>query len=213
MSELSYKEKRAASNEALRSTLAPIRGKLLFGRILTVVSCLIAVAPYAALTHLGELLLGDKPTDPTAVQTTIFWLVCAFSMQVTIYVLALAFTHFADLKLRDLLQAQISERMSGAPLAWFSESATGRVRKAVQGDTVQIHQLVAHAPVEQTAAIVTPIVLIGYAFTIDWRLALLALLTMPFYALSWIVMTRGMGEKTAEMDDKLAEISAVVGLV
>ncbi|MDO4606127.1 MAG: ABC transporter ATP-binding protein [Bowdeniella nasicola] len=208
MAEQTYQEKRAASNAALRATLAPIRGHMLVGRLLTVVSCLIAVAPYVALTHLGELLLGEGPIDAAAVKKTVVWLIIAFSTQVGIYLGALTFTHFADLKLRDILQARITERMSAAPLAWFSASATGRVRKAVQGDTVQVHQIVAHAPVEQTAAIVTPLVLIGYAFTIDWRLALLAFLTLPFYAASWIIMTRGMGEKTAEMDDKLAEISA-----
>lgn len=82
------------------------------------------------------------------------------------------------------------------------------MRKAIQDDTVQVHALVAHAPVDQTAAIGIPVVLLVYAFIVDWRLGLLCLATFPIYALLQWWSMRGMTAKTAEMDDKLADISA-----
>lgn len=122
--------------------------------------------------------------------------------------LALVITHIADIKLRNILQDRIIDRISKAPLAWFSSSSTGRVRKAIQDDTVQIHMLVAHAPVEQTAAVGVPLVLLVYAFVVDWRLGFLSIATFPIYALlQWVTM-RDMATKTAEMDDKLADISS-----
>ena len=71
-----------------------------------------------------------------------------------------------------------------------------------------MHALVAHAPVDQTAAIGIPVVLLVYAFIVDWRLGLLCLATFPIYALLQWWSMRGMTAKTAEMDDKLADISA-----
>ncbi|GAE76806.1 ABC transporter ATP-binding protein [Cutibacterium acnes JCM 18918] len=132
----------------------------------------------------------------------------AFCTQALLYVLAVVITHFADLKLRSVLQGRIIGRLSRAPLAWFSSSSTGQVRKAIQDDTVQVHALVAHAPVEQTAAIGIPVVLLVYAFVVDWRLGLLCLATFPIYALLQWWSMRGMTAKTAEMNDKLANISA-----
>lgn len=205
-----YKQKRADANVALKAVIRPIRGRLMFARILTVLSCVIAVAPYVALTRIGNILLqpGPQGVDLEALYRTSSLLVMAFLTQLGLYLFALVFTHFADVYLRDLLQQRLAQRVAGAPLAWFSQSNAGRVRKAIQDDTVQVHTLVAHAPVEQTAAILTPVVLLVYAFTVDWRLGLLTLSTFPIFAAGQAYMMRDMGEKTAQMDDKLADISA-----
>jgi ABC-type multidrug transport system, ATPase and permease components len=101
-------------------------------------------------------------------------------------------------------------RLSRAPLSWFTATNAGRVRKSLQDDIAQVHTLIAHQPVETTAAVVTPIALAIYAFIIDWRLGLLTLATLPFYALANVWMMRDMGEKTVDMDNKLAKVSSTM---
>ncbi|MDO5721379.1 MAG: ABC transporter ATP-binding protein [Actinomycetaceae bacterium] len=207
--ETDHREKHRASREALKQILTPINSYLMWGRILAALSAVLAVAPLIALTKLGEILLHAPAggADPEELKTVLFWLIMAFLNQAGLYVLALAITHFGDAKLRSIVQGRIIERIAGAPLAWFSDSTTGRVRKAIQDDTKRVHQLVAHAPVEQTAAVLTPIMLLAYAFVVDWRLGLLAMSTLPVFLFLQSVMMRGMGEKTAQMDDKLSDIS------
>jgi len=84
------------------------------------------------------------------------------------------------------------------------------LRKAVQDDTTLVHTVIAHGPVERLNAIVTPLALLGCAFWIDWRLALLAVSTLVLYVLTYSVSMRGMNEKTVEMDRKLAAISSAM---
>lgn len=202
-----YQTKHRAGGKALSSIMKPIREYVLIARILVIASCIVALAPYVALTRLGAILLGDHVDHEARTRTAnVLWM--AFCLQALLYVLALVITHIADIKLRNILQDRIIDRISKAPLAWFSSSSTGRVRKAIQDDTVQIHMLVAHAPVEQTAAVGVPLVLLVYAFVVDWRLGFLSIATFPIYALlQWVTM-RDMATKTAEMDDKLADISS-----
>lgn len=202
-----YQTKHRAGGKALSSIMKPIREYVLIARILVIASCIVALAPYVALTRLGAILLGDHVDHEALTRTAnVLWM--AFCLQALLYVLALVITHIADIKLRNILQDRIIDRISKAPLAWFSSSSTGRVRKAIQDDTVQIHMLVAHAPVEQTAAVGVPLVLLVYAFVVDWRLGFLSIATFPIYALlQWVTM-RDMATKTAEMDDKLADISS-----
>ncbi|MDO5719783.1 MAG: ABC transporter ATP-binding protein [Actinomycetaceae bacterium] len=204
--------KRKAGKAALNELLKPVKGMLTLGRALAVVSSVIAIAPYIALTRIGELLLAayraGAPVDSAALRSNVTLLVAAFVTQLTVYFVALGVTHFADLRLVTHLRKQILQRVSSAPLAWFSESTSGSIRKAVQDDTKTLHTLIAHAPVETTAAIATPLVLVIYAFTIDWRLGLLSLATYPIYAYLQYMMMADMGEKTAEMDTKLGEVSA-----
>ena len=146
--------------------------------------------------------------DSQRVHSAVMVLVSAYSARLLLYFMALLITHLADLSLRDRLRRDIVERISHAPLAWFTESTSGRIRKAVQDDTTTVHTVIAHGPVERLNAIVTPLALLICAFWIDWRLALLALSTLILYVLTYSASLRGMNEKTVEMDRKLAAVSS-----
>ena len=191
---------------------APIRIRLRIGQVLVLLSAVLAVAPYIALVQLGDILLdayraGVSP-DSQRVHSAVMVLVSAYSARLLLYFMALLITHLADLSLRDRLRRDIVERISHAPLAWFTESTSGRIRKAVQDDTTTVHTVIAHGPVERLNAIVTPLALLICAFWIDWRLALLALSTLILYVLTYSASLRGMNEKTVEMDRKLAAVSS-----
>lgn len=193
---------------------APVRTRLRIGQVLVLLSSLLAVAPYIVLVRLGDILLrayqaGVTPA-PQQVRSAVMLLVSAYSTRLFLYFLALLITHLADLSLRDRLRRDIVERISHAPLSWFTASTSGRIRKAVQDDTTLVHTVIAHGPVERLNAVVTPLALLVCAFWIDWRLALLALSTLILYVLTYSVSMRGMNEKTVEMDHKLAAVSSTM---
>ena len=191
-----------------------MRTRLRIGQVLVLLSGILAVAPYLALVRLGDILLdaynaGAAP-DPQRVRTVVMMLISAYSTRLLLYMVALIITHMADLSLRDQMRRDIVQRISRAPLAWFTASTSGRIRKAVQDDTTTVHTVIAHGPVEQLNAIVTPLALVACAFWIDWRLALLALSTLLLYVLTYSFSMRGMNEKTVEMDRKLAAVSSTM---
>ena len=200
--------------EAIARLGAPVRARLRVGQVLVLLSGLLAVAPYIALVQLGDTLLdayqaGASP-DSQRVRTAVMVLVSAYSTRLFLYFAALLLTHLADLSLRDRLRRDIVERISRAPLAWFTDSTSGRIRKAVQDDTTTVHTVIAHGPVERLNAVVTPLALLACAFWIDWRLALLAVSTLVLYVLTYSVSMRGMNEKTVEMDRRLAAVSSTM---
>ena len=208
------KERSAAGQAALKRLGAPVRTRLRIGQALVVVSGLLAVAPYVALVRLGDILLaahraGAAP-DGQQVHDVVMLLVGAYSARLLLYFLALLITHLADLTLRDRLRRDIVARISRAPLAWFTDSTSGRIRKAVQDDTNSVHTVIAHGPVERLNAIVSPLALLACAFWIDWRLALLAVATVPLYVITYSFSLKGMNEKTVEMDRKLADVSSTM---
>ena len=209
------RQKRSREGQAAIKRLgAPVRTRLRIGQVLVLLSGILAVAPYLALVRLGDILLdaynaGAAP-DPQRVRTVVMMLISAYSTRLLLYMVALIITHMADLSLRDQMRRDIVQRISRAPLAWFTASTSGRIRKAVQDDTTTVHTVIAHGPVEQLNAIVTPLALVACAFWIDWRLALLALSTLLLYVLTYSFSMRGMNEKTVEMDRKLAALSSTM---
>lgn len=208
----SVEQRRRSGKAALKDLLRPVSKHIMVGRILAGASGIIAIAPYIALVELGTLLLrahdsGQAP-DGDEVGTVTRWLIGSFVLQLMTYAIALLITHAADLRLSEILRTRIITRVSHAPLSWFSSTTSGRIRKAIQDDTKTVHSLVAHAPVETTAAVVTPLALAVYAFVVDWRLGLLAIATLPVFLGVQAWGMRGMSSKTTEMDERLGRVSS-----
>lgn len=201
-----------ADARALKELMRPVAPSLASGRLLAVVSGVLAVVPYVALVRIGEVLLeaaqADVGVDGDEVDRWLRILLIAFTLRLVIYFLALLVTHLADIKLGHLIRLRMVRRFSRVPLVWFTSTNSGRVRKALQDDIGTIHNLIAHRPVEATSAVVMPVALMVYAFVIDWRLGLLTIATLPLYIAAMALSMRGMGEKTVEMDTRLGVVSA-----
>ncbi|MET9202303.1 ABC transporter ATP-binding protein [Gordonia sp. NPDC003585] len=207
-----HKAQQKANARALKDLMKPVAGQLAIGRILAVISGILAVFPYVALVHIGDVLLDAYNTgtavDRDEVERWIRILVITFALRLFVYLIALLVTHFADVKLGHVIQLRLVRRFARVPLAWFTSTNSGRVRKGLQDDIGTIHQLIAHQPVDGTMAIVMPLALMVYSFVIDWRLGLLAIATLPLYVGAMSLSMRGMGGKTAEMDQRLSTVSA-----
>ena len=198
-----------AGQKAFKELTSPIRMAMTVAQILGVLYGALAVAPYVILVQLGEVLLaaarsGVSP-ERGEVINLLMWLIGAFGMRYGIYFVALSVTHFADVRFGHLVRMRMVKVLASAPLAWFTSTNSGAVRKAIQDDTHDVHTVIAHAPVESAAAVSAPLSLLIYSFIIDWRLA-----TLPIYALINAWMMRDMGEKTAEMDRYLTRVSATM---
>ena len=203
-----------AGQKAFKELTAPIRGSMALAQLLGVLYGALAVAPYVILVQLGEVLLaaarsGVSP-DRSEVISLLMWLIGAFGARYGIYFLALSVTHFADVRFGHIVRMRMVKVLASAPLAWFTSTNSGAVRKAIQDDTHDVHTVIAHAPVESAAAVSAPLSLLIYSFIIDWRLGLLSIATLPIYALINAWMMRDMGEKTAEMDRYLTRVSATM---
>lgn len=203
-----------AGKHAFKELTAPIRKSMILAQVLGVLYGALAVAPYVILVQLGQVLLsavrvGVSP-DRGEVMDLLIWLISAFGARYGIYFVALTVTHFADVRFGHIVRRRMVKVLSGAPLAWFTSTNSGTVRKAIQDDTHDVHTVIAHAPVESAAAVSAPISLVIYAFIVDWRLGLLSIATIPIYGLIYAWMLAGMGEKTAEMDRHLTRVSSTM---
>lgn len=162
-------------------------------------SAILSVGPFIALVWLADILVSawqaHTNPDPDAVFRALMVLVCLFVIRLFLYVLALTITHFADVALRKDIRQRITQRMSRAPLAWFTDTNSGLVRKSIQDDTTDIHAVIAHAPVDNLVAIISPIVLLTYAFYVNWILGFVAIATVPFYMGAMAFMMRDMGRR------------------
>ncbi|ROZ84942.1 ABC transporter ATP-binding protein [Gordonia sp. OPL2] len=195
---------------ALRSLLHPVRTRIRIAQILQIIASAATVVPFIGIVELGRTLLSDGPVDSGRVWVIVWVVTAGLGARAFFSGLALAVTHFADVDLQAILRRRITAKLSRLPLGWFTRTTSGQVRKATQHDVGELHYLVAHADVETTAAAATPLFALIYCFVLDWRLGLLAIATLPLYAVAYAWMVKDSTEQMAKMNAALARISSTI---
>lgn len=197
-----------AARSPVGQLIAPIRRKLLLACLLQAVSAAAGVLPFVAVAELGRALLADGGADAVRV----WWIAglgaAALVVRLVFLMAASGLTHLVDVDLQLDLRRRMVERLSAAPLGWFTEHSAGAVKKALQDDVTTLHHLVGHAYTNMTAAIVTPLVAFAYLIWTDWRLALAAAVPMVLGMALYGLQFRGYGQKMAAYDAALQDVNA-----
>lgn len=207
-------QKDQAGQAAIKRLSKPIKGWTFLAQVFTVFSALLSFVPYLALVRLGDVFLTAQTTgsqvDAQRVHEIVNLLIMTFLSKLFFHALSLIITHFADMKLRFIIRKRLVERLSHVPLAWFGRTDSGKIRNAVQDDTKTAHTVIAHAPVDMLNGVLAPLVLLVFMFVINWRLALIGIVTIPVYFFLQGLSMAGMGPKTAEMNRHLAGVSSTM---
>ena len=201
----------AQDRVALKELLAPVRGRTALAQLLQLIAAAATVVPFIGIVELGRYLLAAGPIDAARVWTIVAVFVGGgLAVRTLAGGLALTLTHHADVQLQGELRRRLVVTLGRLPLGWFGTTSSGEVRKAVQHDVGELHHLVAHAAVEKTGALATPLFGLAYCWYLDWRLGLLAIGTIPIYLVVYGVLMRGAMTRMAQMNEGIAQISATI---
>lgn len=194
----------------LRDLRRPVMGLIGSGVALGSAGALAGLVPFIGIAELGRILVRPGPADGAAVTIVAVIVVAGLVCGWVCTGGALWLTHLADHRLQAILRRALVDKLGRVPLGWYTDTASGAVRKAVQSDLEDLHHLVAHHYVELAAAIVVPAGGLAYLLWLEWRLALLAVATFPIYLVAYAWMMRGFAGKMAELDASFARVSAAI---
>ncbi|WP_133492339.1 ABC transporter ATP-binding protein [Alcanivorax sp. 24] len=198
------------TNEPLYQLRYPVAGLIRLGVLLGGVGALTSLLPFVAIVELGRVLLSPGPLDIERVAITALVIALALVLGWLCTGLALWATHVADHRMQAALRRDLVRVLGRVPLGWYSDKTSGAIRKAVQNDLEDLHHLVAHHDVERIAALVLPASGLLYLCWLDWRLMVLAVVTFPVYAVAYVWMMRGFGDKMVQLDASFSRVSAAI---
>ncbi|WP_068279908.1 ABC transporter ATP-binding protein/permease [Aldersonia kunmingensis] len=175
--------------------LAPLRPTLIAAGFLQAIVTLVQFAPYLLLVELGRRLLAGAPSSE-------LWSVGILALILlgvgTALESALLFwLHAVDGKFARDLRQRLLGKLARLPLGWFTARNSGSIKSLIQDNTLSLHYLVTHAVVDAVAAIVAPLAVLIYLFTVDAGLAMFLLLPVLGYIVTmWRMMVQS-GSKVA----------------
>ena len=200
----------AGGARALRVLRQPVMGMIRAGTGLGGLGALTGLVPFIGIVELGRALLRPGPADPGELVAIAAVVMAGLVVGWGCTGGGLWLTHIADHRLQAILRQALVRKLGRVPLGWYSDQTSGAIRKAVQSDLDDLHHLIAHHYVELAGAILLPAGGLAYLMWLDWRLALLAVATLPVYGAAYAWMMRGFTDKMTQLDASFSRVSAAI---
>ncbi len=162
--------------------LAPLKRRLIAAGLFQAIVTLLQFAPYLLLVELGRRLLAGAPASQLwSIGVVAIVLLGVGTLLESALVL---WVHGVDARFTRDLRGRLLGKLARLPLGWFTARSSGGIKTLVQDNTLTLHYLVTHATLDAASAVVAPIAVLVYLFTVDWGIALFLLLPVLGYVIT-----------------------------
>lgn len=166
----------------------PYHGKFIGSIILAVLGVACQMVPYFCVAHIVTMMLSGEQTFSRYVTAGIIAL-CGYLGKVLFSCLSTTISHTATYyTLRDLRE-NITAKLVRIPMGTILDTPSGQYKTTIVDRVEGMEPTFAHLIPEMTANVLVPLVIAVYLFLLDWRMALLSLVTL---VVGLAVMSAGM---------------------
>lgn len=153
-------------------------GKLKIAIVLALFGVIFGLLPYFCGAKIIVGLMGGEKAFGFYVSWSLLAL-GGYFLKTILYNLALAQSHKGTFRiLRDIRQ-KVMEKLPKLPLGSVMEISSGKLKQVIVDQVESMETTLAHLLPEMTSNILAPILVIIYMFILDWRMALLSLVSIP----------------------------------
>lgn len=170
----------------------------ILGMILAGLSTVLSMVPFVCIWFvvrdmLNALIAGDIGL---ASKSGIYaWWAVGFSvLSILMYFIALCCSHLAAFRTATNMKKAAMHHIVTLPLGYFSQNASGRLRKVIDDNAGLTENFLAHQLPDLTGAVVMPVAVLLLIFGFDWRLGLCCLVPL---AISVFFLKQMMGGDNA----------------
>lgn len=173
------------------NVLAPVKSAIIIGGIIRGILALVEILPFIFFAELVRLFLLDAPREDF-IKVAIYALVVLVISGLGNFLL-ITILHFVDAAFAAQLRRRMLSVLAEAPLGWFRRRDSSEVRQRVGDDVAGLHSLIVHGVPDAVAAIITPIAVLIYLGTVDWRMMLVLMIPVLIYVA--LMVREGIREK------------------
>ncbi len=154
-------------------------GKLIFSIFLSVTGVLLGLVPYFVVSALLAKLLQGQTVASGDVLTLCLIAFSGYLLRSIFYAYALSLSHQAAFAILREIRWQILQKLPKLPLGTIADMSAGEIKHIIVDQVESTERTLAHLLPELTANVFGPFCIVIYLFVLDWRMALLAIVSVP----------------------------------
>ena len=172
-----------------------------FSVILAILSVGFGFLPYIFIGRIvKELLAGTA--DKTFCFRQCIWIAICWLLNRVCHTVSTGLSHRATFEVLGNIRRRITKHMSKMPLGDVLEESSGTYKNIIIERVDSVETTLAHILPELSSNLLIPILVVGYMLSINWKLALLSLLSLPVGAIFFCCEFIGANESFQYTIDK-----------
>lgn len=182
-----------------------------FSVILAIASVVAGFMPYVYMANIVRGLLEETANLDYCLMQCL-WMAVFFLCSRLFHAVSTTLSHKATFEVLSNVRRRLTIKLARMPLGDVLAESSGTYKNIIVERVDSIETTLAHMIPEFTSNLIVPFVVFGYMLSIDWKLALLSLLTVPVGGLFFALMMRGSKEsyentivKTKALNDTAVE--------
>ncbi len=169
------------------------KGKFIVSVVLALFSMLCGIVPYYFIAKIVEDLLAGS-TDKSKYIINCVVILALWLGHSLFHALSTANSHLATFHTLAVIRKTALDKLAKMPLGDVISQPSGSLKSTIVERIDSIETTLAHILPEFTTGIGAPIIILVYAFTINWKLGLAALITVPLGIVCYMLMMFGYEE-------------------
>ncbi len=165
-------------------------GQYVLSVVLAVIGVAFSIAPYFVVAGVVQgLMAGERDFSfylSKCLVMAVFWL-----GRVLFHAFSTSVSHRATFAVLGEIRKRCTEKLARMPLGAVLEQSSGALKNTLIERIDSIETTLAHIVPEFTANLLIPVIILIYIFTIDWRMGLACLATVPLGMIGYIAMMAG----------------------
>ena len=181
--------------------------------VLSILLAILGVAsgmiPYFAIARIMLYLLeGIREMSIYA-----FWcmmVLLGFSLKIIFANLSTAVSHTATFYTLKEIRMQIIDKLSRVPMGYILDQSSGSFKDTIVDRVESMEPILAHLVPEMTSNLFVPVCMLVYLFVLDWRMALLSLVTLPIGFFCYMGMAKNYEERFSGLIKRVKKMNTTV---
>ncbi len=168
---------------------APHKGRYAASVICAVIGVACAMVPYFAVSRI-IIRLAEGGKD-TGYYFALFGVAAlGYLGRVVFHSTSTTLSHLATFAVISEIRYRIATKLTQVPMGYILDTPSGRLKNTMVEKVDSIEPALAHVLPEMTSNLLIPLLIVGYLFVLDWRMALISLVTLPVGGLCFMMMMR-----------------------
>ena len=166
--------------------------------VLAVLGVAFGIVPYFATARMTiELLSGNR-------DLSFYMLWClisggCFVLKAILMGISTRASHEATFEVLSEARRKIASKLTRVPMGYILNTPSGQLKNGMVERIEQLEVPLAHVIPEMTSNLLVPIAIIVYLFILDWRMALVSLITIPVGMMCYMGMMKEYPKKYGEV--------------
>ena len=163
---------------SLMAFIRPHQAGFITSTVLAILSVASGMVPYFAVAKMVNLLISGEKRFSIYLTWGAVALI-AYLLKSVLHGISTRCSHEATFHVLSELRRAVADKLTRVSMGYLTDTPSGRLKTTMVERVEQMEVPLAHIIPEMTANLLIPLAIVVYLFVLDWRMALVSLLTIP----------------------------------